>query len=50
MHETAAAKGLEVMACVACLPVQLEKANMTPGLRAVGDKTFSLDELEVRYE
>jgi hypothetical protein len=27
--------------------MQLEKANMTPGLRAVGDKTYSLDELEV---
>lgn len=30
------------------LPVQLEKAGMTPGLRAMGDKLYSLDELEVR--
>lgn len=26
---------------------QLEKAGMTPGLRAMGDKLYSLDELEV---
>jgi hypothetical protein len=30
--------------------LQLEKASMTPGLRAVGDKTYSLDELEVSHK
>lgn len=35
--------------CLVCLIfVQLEKASMTPGLRAVADKMYTLDELEVR--